>query len=198
MVINNELFDVSYLVRPMPGERVSGDTTFIHEYDDGLLLAVVDVLGHGIEANAVANDIDLYLAEHKQSDVIQGMQELHEHLKGTRGAAATLCYIDKQSGEAQLTGVGNTVFRTFGSRELRIDAQEGVLGQNMRTPRLDTYHLQSRDILLLHSDGVQSRFTQMQYPQILCHDANTITKTVIQRFGKTHDDASCICVIYHD
>ena len=52
------------------------------------------------------------------------------------------------------------------------------------------------DIVLLYTDGVKDRFQLQDYPQLLHHTAELIARTVIQRFGKDHDDASCIALRY--
>ena len=38
-------------VRPMPGHHVGGDAAVVREVDDGMLISIVDVLGHGEEAH---------------------------------------------------------------------------------------------------------------------------------------------------
>ena len=47
------------------------------------------------------------------------MTRLHQHLKGTRGAAVGLCAIDAAAGRIDYAGIGNTVMRRFGKVETR-------------------------------------------------------------------------------
>ena len=51
----------SSLIRPCPGERLSGDAVVVSPLEEGLLVAIVDVLGHGPEANELTHVIDAYL-----------------------------------------------------------------------------------------------------------------------------------------
>jgi len=56
--------------------------------------------------------------------------------------------------------------------------------------------LEERDVLLLYTDGVRAHFRQEEYPQLHSDHPATIARTVVQRFGKPHDDAACIAARY--
>ncbi len=185
---------VASVVRPCLGERVSGDTVVIEHRDDILFLAVVDALGHGPQANAVANRAEIFLREHWRSDVLDTMQRLHAELKGTIGAAAGLGVIDSRTCELRYSGVGNTVLRTFGSRTTRLISTDGIIGIRFRTPNVQTAPLSESDIMLLYTDGVSDRFDVAQYPQIRYHNAAAIAHQIVERFGKPYDDATCMAM----
>jgi serine phosphatase RsbU (regulator of sigma subunit) len=124
------------------------------------------------------------------------MTRLHQHLKGTRGAAVGLCAIDAATGRIDYAGIGNTAIRRFGKAETRLVSQDGILGQNMRTPRPQTLQLEPGDLIVLYTDGVSDRFTSDDYPGVLRHAPKEVASNIIQRFGKDHDDAACIAVRY--
>jgi serine phosphatase RsbU (regulator of sigma subunit) len=184
------------LVRPCPGQSVGGDATVICPLEQGLFVAIVDVLGHGPEAHALALVIEDYLARHVRANVEALMKRLHEQLRGTRGAVAGLCAIDASSGRADYVGAGNTVLRRFGATETRLVSQAGVLGQNLRTLRAQTISLEPGDLILLYTDGVSDRFAAEDYPGMFRHAPKEVVQSVIKRFGKDHDDAACIAVRY--
>ena len=184
------------LVRPCAGQRVSGDTAWVRELEDCLFLAIVDVLGHGEEAHELTPVIEAYLERAAGRHVAGVMNGLHERLRGTRGAAAGLCAIDTARGSLEYVGVGNTAIRRFGSGEgeTRLVSLDGVLGQNMRTLRPQTLALEPGDLVLLYTDGVSDRFTSASYPGLAYHEPADVTRRVIERFGKGHDDAACIAL----
>jgi serine phosphatase RsbU (regulator of sigma subunit) len=184
----------SGLVRPRPGEGVSGDAVVIRTLEEGLFVAIVDVLGHGQEAHEVALKIDAYLARHGSADVCGLMTRLHTHLKGTRGAAVGLCAINAASCRVDYAGIGNTVLRRFGSTETRLVSQDGVLGQNMRTPRPQTLQLEAGDVVVLYTDGVRDHFSSDDYPGLFHDQPKEVVRKIVERFGKNHDDAGCIAV----
>ena len=192
----DEVLDYSSTIRPFPGEAVSGDAVVVRSLEDGIFVAIVDVLVHGPEANKLTHVIDAYLSRYGSSDVAGVMQNLHQHLKGTRGAAVGLCAINTLSGHAVYVGIGNTAIRHFGERETRLVSQDGVVGQNMRTPRPQSLQLESGDLIVLYTDGVSDRFSLEDYPGVLRHPPQEVAGNIVQRFGKDHDDAGCIVVRY--
>ena len=93
-LIVDEFLEHSSQIRPCQGERLSGDAVVIRPLEQGLFVAIVDVLGHGPEAHELTHVIDAYLDCYGTSDVSGLMTRLHQHLKGSRGAAVGLCAID--------------------------------------------------------------------------------------------------------
>ena len=124
------------------------------------------------------------------------MARLHQYLRGTRGAAAGLCAIDSAAGRVVYAGTGNTAARRFGTADTRLVSHDGVLGQNMRTPRPQTLNLEPGDLLVLYTDGVKDRFTSDDYPGVFSHPPKEVVQNIVKRFGKNHDDAACIAVRY--
>jgi len=185
----------SSLIRPCMGERLSGDAVVIQPLEHGLFAAIVDVLGHGPEAHELTLVIDAYLIRHRSSDVAGLMTRLHQYLKGTRGAAVGLCAIDV-AGRVDYAGIGNTVMRRFGATETRLVSQDGVLGQNMRTPLHQTLQLEPGDVIVLYTDGVSDRFTLNDYPGILLQPPKEVASNIVQRYAKDIDDAGCIAMRY--
>jgi hypothetical protein len=190
--------EVASFARPCLGERVSGDTVVIEHRDDVLFLAMVDALGHGPQANTVANQAERFLRNHWCSDVLDTMHRLHSELKGTIGAGAGLCVVDKITREVRYTGVGNTVLRTFGSRKTatRLISTDGIIGSRFRTPAVQAALLNESGIILLYTDGVSDHFDVEQYPQIYYHSASAIAHRIVDSFGKPYDDATCMAMRY--
>ena len=183
-------------VRPHYRERVSGDAAVLCERDDLLFAAVIDVLGHGQDAHVLALEIERFLEDHWDGAPLELMDRLHEEIRGSRGAAAGLCLLDRLSGVLRYVGIGNTVLRKFGSAETRLVSRAGIVGGDKRTAREERVTLVPGDVVLLYSDGVKDRFLLADYPELLHHDARTIVRTVLRRFGKEQDDATCIALRY--
>jgi serine phosphatase RsbU (regulator of sigma subunit) len=196
-LIVDELLEHSSQIRPCLGERLCGDTVVIQPHEQGLFVAIVDVLGHGPEAHELTHVIDAFLTRYGTSDVSGLMTRLHQHLKGSRGAAVGLCAIDATTGRIDYAGIGNTTLRRFGKTETRLVSQDGVLGQNMRTPLHQTLQLEPGDLIVLYTDGVSDRFTSDDYPGVLRHTPKEVANNIVQRFGKDYDDAACIAVRYN-
>ena len=197
MALNvNERLEHSSLIRPCMGESVSGDAVVLRPLEHGLFVAIIDVLGHGPEANELTHLIDHFLDRHATADVSGLLTRLHQRLKGTRGAAVGFCAIDSATGHLDYVGIGNTCIRRFGESETRLVSRDGVLGQNMRTPLLQSLELESGDLIVLYTDGVSDRFTAVEYPGLLRHAPKDVVRNILDRFGKNHDDSACIAIRY--
>jgi serine phosphatase RsbU (regulator of sigma subunit) len=192
----DEKLEHSSLIRPCMGERLSGDAVFFQPLEHGLFAAIIDVLGHGPDAHELTHVIHAFLKRHATSDVVSLMTRLHQRLNGTRGAAVGLCAIDSAAGTIEYVGIGNTSLRRFGESETCLVSKDGVVGQNMRTPLLQSLNLESGDVIVLYTDGVSDRFTAAEYPSVLHHAPKDAVRVILDRFGKDHDDSACIAIRY--
>jgi anti-sigma regulatory factor (Ser/Thr protein kinase) len=188
--------DCAFFVRPCRGERVSGDLGVVERRGAHIFIAIIDALGHGRRAHEIAKRAAMFLRASWKPDLAQTMNALHEALRGTDGAAAGLCVVDVSAHAVRYVGVGNTVIRTLGKKERRVFSTPGTLGHQIRSPREQRLALESGDLLMLYTDGVKERFELEDYPQLRYQDARTIARTVVKRFGKDYDDASCVVVRY--
>jgi negative regulator of sigma-B (phosphoserine phosphatase) len=193
-----ERLEHSSLLRPCMGERVSGDAVVIRPLETGLFAAIIDVLGHGPDAHELTHVIEAFLDRHATADVAGLMARLHQRLKGSRGAAVGLCAVDSEKGSIDYVGIGNTSLRRFGESENRLVSYDGVLGQNMRTPLLQSLKLEPGDLIMLYTDGVSDRFTTAEYPGVMQHAPEKVVRNIIDRFGKDHDDSACIAIRYSE
>ena len=119
-----------FLTLPRDGEKENGDAVVVRRGDEGtVMLAVVDALGHGAVAAAVASAAVAYLDEvalHRGVTAI--VEGLHGRLRGTRGAAAMVLILSA----GRLTGcsVGNVELRAARSR-VPVVLSPGVLGSSV-------------------------------------------------------------------
>jgi anti-sigma regulatory factor (Ser/Thr protein kinase) len=184
--------DCASVIRPFQGESVSGDAAVVEHRDGLTFAAIVDALGHGPLAHRVALKAVRYLKKSWSSDLMATVDGLHEALQGTEGVAAGLCVIDFGKGTGRYVGIGNTVMRVFGEREKRLFSTPGTLGHQMRSPREQSFSIQPDDVVVMYTDGVKERFELKDYPQLRFQKAEKVSSTVVEKFGKHHDDAGCI------
>lgn len=180
--------------RPFLGERVSGDAGIVIERDNGLHVAIIDVLGHGPEAHEVAKHIVGRLEREDWTSICDLLSRLHESVRGGRGAAIAIADIDFGEGAMRYVGVGNTVVRKFGRTPARLVSSDGTLGHIMRTPREERLEFDRGDTILFYTDGVQDHFDLNQYEGFRSDSAWSIALNIVKLFGKPHDDATCIAL----
>ncbi|MBF0231759.1 MAG: SpoIIE family protein phosphatase [Desulfamplus sp.] len=193
------MVDIDYHIikRALSGwEDECGDTGVVMVYDDHCFLALIDVLGHGKDAHKIALVSERYLSENYRLELTAMMNGLHEHLKGTRGAVATLCRIDLADGRLCYVGIGNICTRLLGAQNLKLIPRDGIVGYMISAPKEQELQLYHGDTLVLSSDGVREHVNFEDYPSLLKGSARDITTNLLDLFGKDNDDASCIVLRY--
>jgi hypothetical protein len=185
--------DVAAFVRPMPGELVAGDATVVRELDDGLLISIVDVLGHGAEAHEFAVQIEAFFAATTVSDPAMLADALHARFRGARGAAVGICHL-RHDGVLSYVGHGNTSARRLWRQPVRMVSRDGTIGAQIRSSAAQTVKLEAGDVMVLHTDGVKDRFELADYRHLISDPARSIARNVVHMFGKDHDDAACIAI----
>ena len=130
------------------------------------------------------------------ADPVVTLQLLHSELRGTRGAVAGIAAFSPATGKVRFAACGNIVARRMGQAEARLHAADGTLGQSMRTPTEQKLVLQEKDVLLIHTDGIQSRFGMKDYPKICYEHAKVIARKIVEKFGRSYDDATCLALRY--
>lgn len=183
-------------IRVCPGQRVSGDGVVTVPGEKETLVAIIDGLGHGSDANRAATLAQDFLESSTERDVLSLITGLHEQLRGSVGAAAGICVLDHRTGAVSYAGIGNTAIRRFGCQETRLVSRDGILGENARAPMLQQMALEPGDTLLLYTDGITDRFALEDYRGLLFEEPEDVARKMIKRFGKDHDDAACIAVRY--
>ncbi len=182
-------------IRPRLGEHGAGDTAVIRQVEDGLVIGMVDVLGHGPEAHEVAVRIKSYLERSTATDPAILMTGLHELLKGSaRGAAAGICFISSRDGMLRYVGHGNTRARRFWQQSTRLVSRDGLIGSAIRPHHEQSIKLAPGDIVLFYTDGVTDRFDLDDYRHAISDTPRSLAHNVIEMFGKDHDDAACVAL----
>jgi negative regulator of sigma-B (phosphoserine phosphatase) len=114
------------------------------------------------------------------------MRAVHGALRGTRGAAATVCVLNGQRLEA--CAVGNVQLSAHGS-SLPLVLSAGVLGHQVGTFRICRCEVAPRTRLALFSDGISTRVrleeTSKLTPAAACH-------AIFAQHRRAEDDATIL------
>ena len=179
---------------PLNGQSESGDRSVVQFFPGGVLLGVIDGLGHGNEAALAASAAESILRAQPQEPVISLVRQCHENLRSTRGVVMSLVSFDILHGLMTWLGVGNVrgVLRRSGSssnlpqEELLLRA--GVIGGQIPLPPLQAAVLPvfQGDTLFLASDGIRGEFALEQAPSEM---SQRTAQAILSRFAKGNDDA---------
>lgn len=186
--------DYHTIIRPLLGlDEECGDMAVICRTAGCCFLGLVDGVGHGPKAHEVARLACEFLeSRHQGGDLAQVMLELHEHLRGSRGAVAACCRVALETGEFAYAGIGNITVRILGPTPLRLVPQDGLLGSTVRLPVTRHGRLGRRDALVMHTDGIREHFETLDCVGLLQGTPEQLAVGILERFGKRDDDASCI------
>ncbi|MDQ8181106.1 ATP-binding protein [Pelagicoccus sp. SDUM812005] len=189
------LWDAFATCLPMPGQTVSGDAWAIREWTRGLKILLVDGLGHGPKANLAASRAVDCFSEVYAEDGESVMLALNEALRGTRGAVAAVAEVDRLSGTVRYTGMGNIYGRLFTATEsTQLLSMSGTIGYHMRAPRSFEYPWTEDSMIVMHSDGVGSRWDFSKFPGLAFSRSSLVAGVLAGGFRKLSDDSSIVCV----
>lgn len=185
--------------RALPGEDSSGDLSVVEQVDGGVLIAVIDGLGHGVEAAKAAAEASLVVRRSAGEPIVSVMQHCHEALKGTRGAVMTLLYVDQADETLTWMGVGNVEGRMWpavpGATLLRQapPLRGGVVGHNLPRLNASALPLSRGDLVILSTDGVSNRFHEEFR---LEGTVQQIADDILEEYWTAMDDALVLVARY--
>jgi anti-sigma regulatory factor (Ser/Thr protein kinase) len=187
--------EIGALVVPKPGEVACGDRWCYQERVEGIMVAGIDGLGHGLGAEQAATEACRVFDAEKHRPPQRLMQILHEALRPTRGAAVTLLEVDWDAGRITSVGVGNVAAAMInGTETKRIATDNGIVGHVISRPRELVHSCQTDTVVVLHSDGLTASWQADRYPGLMQHHAALIAG-VLYRDCKRGRDDSLIVVI---
>jgi hypothetical protein len=173
-----------------------GDTGVVYPCGEFYTVALIDVLGHGAEARAVAQTAEDYLAGHRADDPSALINGLHDCLTGSRGAVGACCRLYPETGALECAGIGNISVKLVGAKTQSLISRDGILGYGIVHPHPVRAVMGRTDILLLHSDGIQHHFNLLELQAMASKTAEEIAGDILKEYGTKMDDASCIAVKY--
>jgi hypothetical protein len=162
---NQVLIEWGVAARTMAGCAESGDHYLVESFPDGVLVVVIDGLGHGSGAASVAKTAVAALEGHGPESVERLLGRCHKKLSGTRGVVMSLASFRAQEGAMTWVGVGNVSgfllrahARAGRPREVLLP-RGGVVGYRLPTLYPVTVSVAPGDTLLFATDGIRSSFT---------------------------------------
>ncbi|WP_033415603.1 SpoIIE family protein phosphatase [Streptomyces canus] len=194
--------------RPGTGTRAGGITTSLaHAEHSGdaftwvrsgprVTLMLVDGLGHGDKAADASTAAVEELRRCAELPPAEILRRLHTALRATRGAAVGVAQLDEDTEQLSFAGVGN-----IGAR-LRIAgvwqpliSHPGIVGAHFpATVPLRENVWTPESLLVLHSDGLPSRWVPPGDPLLGAHDPAVVAAVVLRDAGSAarplRDDAS--------
>ena len=189
------VFAIGAVCVTAPGEHVCGDTWRSVEREREIAVMVADGLGHGPEAAIAAQLAGAAFEGEAFAPPEQFYRSLHRSLNGSRGAALARAVIGA-SGDIQYSGIGNIAGSLVSSERSRgLASQNGTVGVQIRNHFLAFAHVMpAPGVLLMHSDGITSRWSFDHYPGLLLRHPAVIAGVLSRDFVRGRDDATVLVV----
>lgn len=147
---------------PARGQTASGDVATVQVSGDYCVLAVIDGLGHGPEAATAANQALEAIQGNPSQSLTTMLRSVHRSLVQSRGATATVAFVEGPTGAMRWLGVGNVegvvVRRDKEARPRNhgVFLHSGVLGKELPALKQpEVLHLQDGDRIAIATDGVR-------------------------------------------
>jgi anti-sigma regulatory factor (Ser/Thr protein kinase) len=178
---------------PMEGETVCGDAWTVSHQADGAVVLVADGLGHGLHASEAAQTALRTFEPMHYRGSVDSLQAMHAGIRHTRGAAGAIAEIRRGAHVAKCAGVGNiaTAFCDNGSIRQAV-SHNGTLGHEARVIREYMYPWSSRTTIVMHSDGLTSRWSLDGHRGLRQRDAAIIAAVLYRDHSRGRDDVTVI------
>lgn len=180
-----------------PNESVNGDAWAELQSGDEHRFAVIDGAGHGPEAALAAIRARDTFLSNPDLEFKAVLARCHVALKGTRGAVMTVAAIRRPS-LLTVAGVGNVETYLWSAEgEQHLVTQRGMLGATLPRVRAVDIALEGHWALVLHSDGVRSRFSLRDeiLRDAMEGGAQPLARSILEHYSRATDDATVVVVL---
>jgi hypothetical protein len=179
------------LIRPIAGEVECGDAFGVLRTDDAVTAVFCDGLGHGpLAAAAAAAALAAVLGE-PVGEPVTLLERAHRRMSGTRGGAVAVVQVSGP--RARFAGLGNVAafILSAGSRKSMLSVP-GIVGYQARAFRQFEYEVPPGAAVILHSDGISSRWEAAAVPGVETKDPLLIAAVLLAEAGIHRDDAGVV------
>lgn len=190
-----EPYVVGAVCIPMAGETACGDAWTTSQSGNAFRLMVADGLGHGPLAEEAADAAVQVFNTKPDADPVSLLEFANRTLSSTRGAAIAVALLDSQSGSLKYAGIGNIagVLITDQGHQGLI-SNNGIVGTQRRKGQQFEYVCAGGGLLILNSDGLRSRLTLNDYPELSTRHPAVIAGVLYRDCRRGRDDATVVVV----
>jgi len=179
----------------------SGDRHVVVSTPTGVLVAVMDGLGHGNEAATAADVAVQTVKQCARDSLIRIIKSCQEKLLRTRGVALSLASIDANNSVMTWLGVGNVEGRllrknsaTSPHRDVKmLLLRAGIVGQRLPPLYAASVSLELNDTLIFATDGIASGFLDKVIPN---EPTEWTAERIMTQCSKGNDDALVLVARY--
>ncbi|MEY3760848.1 MAG: hypothetical protein RIR39_2339 [Pseudomonadota bacterium] len=178
---------------PVFGEQACGDAWAMKVDGDSTFFMLADGLGHGPDAAEAANQAVAIFLEQTPRHPAELLHLIHAGLRGTRGAVVVAAEVVPGKGVIRYAGVGNITGLILDGRVARnLVSHNGTAGIEARTIQEFSYPWTESSLLVLHSDGVATRWLLDDYPGLVQKHPALIAGVLFRDHRRLRDDSTVV------
>jgi serine phosphatase RsbU (regulator of sigma subunit) len=178
---------------PIKGEVVCGDGWGKKNTARSAMFMVVDGLGHGIFAAEAAREAERIFNESTSDSPTSILQDAHDALKKTRGAAMATAVLNLENQILSFAGVGNIAAHIVSPQKSRgLASHNGTLGHQLYKIQEFTCPWTPNSLLIMHSDGLNTRWDLSNYQGIWSKHPGLISALLFRDFSRERDDVTVL------
>ena len=181
----------------LPGQQESGDQYLVKALPEGVLLVVVDGVGHGPDARHAAELATQTIERMETSSLVSLVRCCQERLRGTRGVVLSLAFFSATDRTMTWLGVGNVegvVLRAQGEpRQESLLVHAGLVGANLPPISVSTIPVGYGDLLVVATDGIRNGFAERLNTKASTQE---IAQRIVEQHWRHTDDALVLIARY--
>ncbi|WP_270566383.1 ATP-binding SpoIIE family protein phosphatase [Clostridium beijerinckii] len=195
--IGKKEVNISVMSRPYLGCKVNGDVYYIKESNNKVIFALIDGLGHGIEANKAAIRAKELLEENNHKSLRELLYSIDNGMKNTRGAVIGVCIIDKDTRSFQYGSIGNVQLRyILNNKTQKFIATNGTLGVSLKTKvNVQESIYENGGIIVMNTDGISNKWEYDDYLGISANNPAALSNIIFRDFARDNDDATVLVAV---
>jgi hypothetical protein len=152
---------------------------------------MTDGSGHGPLAAIAADEAVKAFEANLSHDCIRVVEAIHAALAPTRGAAVAVARVDLAHRLIRFVGIGNIAGAVVSQGVLRrMVTHNGTAGHIAPRIREFTYPWNGSATIILHSDGLSSKWDLDAYPGLATSHPSLIAGVLFRDFRRERDDAA--------
>ena len=156
---------------------------------------VIDGLGHGEDAERAARAGEKTFALAPFTTPVMLLEDIHRDMIGTRGGALAIAQFDGDVDALKFVGIGNIGACLIAPGKSRgLASHPGIVGGQYRKAQPFDYAQVNGQLLIMYSDGLQSRWNLQDYPGLVHRHPAVIAAILHRDFCRGRDDVTVVVI----
>ncbi|MFL9813247.1 ATP-binding protein [Stutzerimonas sp. VN223-3] len=172
-----------------------GDTWHLAIDEHRISALVIDGIGHGADAQEASAAGAIVFAAEPFAEPETSIADMHQAMSGTRGGAAAVALFDARLKTLRFAGIGNIGASLLSPEKGRgLASHPGIVGSHFRKARAFDYPVEGDHLLIMYSDGLQSRWDLRDYPGLVHRHPALIAALLHRDFCRGRDDVTVLVI----